>query len=296
VTIGICVRNCEKTIDKVIESIVQQDYPHELIELIIVDDGSIDRTLDHVKQLASKISIHMKVYHQNWKGLGTARNVIVRNACRKYIIWVDGDMIIPKNFVTQQVTFMERNPEVGKARAKWGILNEVFLPATLESFRLLKHLFLQKNRSPYLVGIGGSICRTCALKAVGGFDERIRGAGEDIDLTFRLLKSWKIATTDTVFYHRFRKTWKDLWQQYFWYGYGMHYVNSKHRGIVKLWEYLPPVSLWVGLKESLMVIRLTKRMVAILLPLQYVFKNSAWLTGYIKSHFNKYEFGNKQGL
>jgi len=43
-TIGVCVRNCEATIKEVINSIINQDFPHELMEVIIVDDGSEDRT------------------------------------------------------------------------------------------------------------------------------------------------------------------------------------------------------------------------------------------------------------
>jgi glycosyltransferase involved in cell wall biosynthesis len=290
VTIGLCVKNCSNTIRDTLKCIIEQDYPHELIEVIVIDDKSYDDTIPIIIKNLSNSPLNLKVLSTKGKGLGLARQLVIQNASGKYILWIDGDMIIPKNFVTQQVTFMERHPEVGKARAKWGILKEVSLPAVLESFRLFKHLFPQKNDSPYLVGIGGSICRTCALKAVGGFDERIRGAGEDVDLAFRLSRSWKIVTTDTVFYHRFRRTWRGLWQQYFWYGYGMHYVNSKHKGIIKLWEYLPPVSLVVGIKELLLVIRLTKQMVAFLLPLQYVFKNIAWLTGYIQSHLNNYKY------
>jgi GT2 family glycosyltransferase len=230
------------------------------------------------------------VLSTNGKGLGLARQLVVGNARGKYIIWVDGDMIIPKNFIAQQVMFMERNPEVGKARAKWGIVNERSLPSKLESFRLLKHLANQSKESSYLVGIGGSICRTHALRAIGGFDENIHGAGEDIDLVVRLAKSWKLAVSDVFFYHRFKSTWGGLWKQYFWYGYGMHYVNSKHKSVIKLWKYLPLISFFAGLKESLFVIGFTKNMVALLLPLQYVFKNVAWLIGYMHSYFNKYEY------
>ena len=44
VTIGVCARNCETTIGEAVESIIMQDYPHELIEVIFVDDGSTDGT------------------------------------------------------------------------------------------------------------------------------------------------------------------------------------------------------------------------------------------------------------
>ena len=135
VSIGICIRNCEKTIDRVIHSIIQQDYPHKLMELIVVDDGSTDMTFNHVKRLTSKIGIYMKVYRQNWKGLGAARNIVVRNAKGKYIIWVDGDMELPKDHVRKQVEFMEKNPKVGAAKARYKSLNSAKNVVILENSR-----------------------------------------------------------------------------------------------------------------------------------------------------------------
>lgn len=44
VTVGICVRNCENYIKDAINSILDQDFPHEFMELIFADDGSEDNT------------------------------------------------------------------------------------------------------------------------------------------------------------------------------------------------------------------------------------------------------------
>ena len=45
VTVGMCVKNCAATIKEAIESVLNQDFPHELMELIIVDGNSEDETL-----------------------------------------------------------------------------------------------------------------------------------------------------------------------------------------------------------------------------------------------------------
>jgi glycosyltransferase involved in cell wall biosynthesis len=288
VTIGLCVKNCSNTIRDTLKCIIEQDYPSKLIEIIVVDDKSSDDTLSIITKTLSNSSLNFKVFSTKGKGLGFARQLVVSNARGKYIIWVDGDMIIPKNFVTQHVMFMERNPEVGKARAKWGVLKEHSLPAMLECLRLIA--FSKTQKKSYLTGIGGSICRTCALRAIGGFDVEIFGACEDIDLALRLAKSWKIATNDAIFYHRFRKTWKELWQQYYWYGYGMHYVCNKHKNAIRIWNYLPHVAFLAGMRQALFVFKLVRLKKAFLLPLQYIFKYSAWLNGYLRSHLDGYEY------
>lgn len=84
VTIGICVRNCEVFIKEAIESVANQDFPHELMEIIVVDDGSEDKTLSIVLNLVSKVDIHVKVFHDRWIGLGPARNIVVENARRPF--------------------------------------------------------------------------------------------------------------------------------------------------------------------------------------------------------------------
>ena len=52
-------------------------------------------------------------------GLGVARQIVVDKACGKYIVWVDDDVTLPKDFVRKQVGYMEQNPHVGIAGARY---------------------------------------------------------------------------------------------------------------------------------------------------------------------------------
>jgi len=112
VTIGVCVKNVERTIYNTLNSILSQDFSHNLIEIIIVDGKSIDETLKIIKRILKRCDIKSRIFIEN-KGLGFARQLVVENASGKYIVWVDGDMIIPNDFVRKQVEFMEKNPKVG---------------------------------------------------------------------------------------------------------------------------------------------------------------------------------------
>lgn len=93
------MRNGASTLREAIESVMAQDYPHELMEVIFVDDGSTDDTLSIIKDYASKMDMKVKIFHHKWKGLGYSRNVILKNSSCKYIVWVDGDIVIPPNYV-----------------------------------------------------------------------------------------------------------------------------------------------------------------------------------------------------
>lgn len=293
VTIGLVVKNCEATIRDTVESIVNQDYPLEHIEVILVDDGSNDSTVPMAIEGFSKTKMNVVSLHTGGSGLGEARQMVVDNAEGKYIVWVDGDMTLPENHVGKQVKFMEAHPRVGKARAKWHWIRTNSLVALLESTKLedyeSKHSGSRFTGS-MLVGIGGSICRLDALKQTGGFDLQIKGAGEDIDIAAKMLKAgWELKFGQAEFFHGFKETWKELWTQYFWYGYGTHYVSHKHKGIVQLWTRIPMVTFFSGLLNSISAYRVNYRALSFVMPLHNVFKQTAWCFGFARAHLDNYE-------
>ena len=61
VTLGVCVRNCEGYIEEAIGSIINQDFPHELMEMIFVDDGSEDDTLSIIHKSTLMIDIPVSI-------------------------------------------------------------------------------------------------------------------------------------------------------------------------------------------------------------------------------------------
>ena len=68
-TIGICAKNAENTIEEAINSAIQQDFNHELMEMILVDDGSKDRTLQIMKKSITGNDFHAVIFTGPWKGI-----------------------------------------------------------------------------------------------------------------------------------------------------------------------------------------------------------------------------------
>jgi len=290
VTIGLCVRNAEATIKDTVRSIIDQHFPHELMELIVVDDGSRDQTLSIISDYVSQTKIKMKVYHNYGKGLGIARQTVLDNASGEYIIWIDGDMTISRNHVQKQVEFMEKNPKTGKARGHWENYKGKKWVAFLESLQKMDHGNKSVNTEvSKLTGIGASIFRVKTLKHVGGFDKNITGAGEDIDIAARIRAAgWLLSTSDTSFYHKFRETWKELWDQYFWYGYGGHYVLHKNPSAFPLWHRIPSIAFMIGLWRSIRSYKTVRQKLLFLMPFECFYKNVAWCLGFYKGHINGY--------
>ena len=283
VTIGVCVRNCEDHIRDAIFSITGQDFPPELMEVIFVDDGSTDKTLSIIESYVPKMNMRVKIFRHEWKGLGYSRNVVVNNANGEYVIWVDGDMSLSRDFVRKQVEFMDRNPDVGISKGRYGIHHTTSLVAYLENIEAIVEFLNYEQKTLFKpLGTGGSIYRVEAIRKVGRFNENIKGVGEDMDAEYRIRTSgWLLQTTTAEFYEKQRETWKDLWNEYIWHGSGGRTIFNKVSPYSMLYKMFPPTIILTVISRSCNAYKLTHKKVVFLLPLHWIFKRIAWCLGFV---------------
>lgn len=90
------VYNSGTEMKKSIESVLNQTY--NKWELIIIDDGSTDNSLEIAKKFANK-NRRIKVFHQKNAGPGAARNKGIKEASGDYIAFLDSDDYYEKNFL-----------------------------------------------------------------------------------------------------------------------------------------------------------------------------------------------------
>lgn len=291
VTIGVCLRNCEKEVEKIIKNITNQDFPHDNTEVIFVDDGSEDETLFLISRFASGLDMQSKVFHHEWKGLGYSRNVVLRNAEGDYIVWIDDGTILSKSYVTQNIKFLKENPNVGMVKGLLDVYAGSNLIATLENMSSLAFFYKNAgNSSIRTLGTGGTVYRVKAARDVGGFDEQIQGANEDTDISFRILSAgWRIYITQAKWSKVYNKRFKKVWAKNFWYGYGSHFVLHKHKGLTDIiFKSTPLAGLLHGTLIFSLAYKLTHKKRALLLPLFYFMIRCAFCFGFIRSHLDSY--------
>jgi len=294
VTIGVCIKNSEATIRETIESLLNQDFPHELMEFIIVDGNSKDKTLHILMDRLKNTDIQTRIFSEN-DGLGWARQIVVENAKGDYIVWVDGDMVLSKDFIRKQVEFMEQNPKVGIAKGRLPLKSLKNTLATLEMFsRAAKVIMKNKSKDTHskALGTSGSIYRTQAIRQAGGFDKDLKFYCEDWDAEIKIRAAgWLLRTIGVEYldYERYGLTWKTLWRKYWLRGYYTHYFLHKRSGLIKHYRMIPPATFLGGLLLAHKLFKLTQKKMVFLLPLQYLFKSIAWYIGFIKSHLRSYE-------
>lgn len=104
ISIIVPVYNSEKYIEKCIQSIINQTYKN--IEIIIINDGSTDKTLDILNDIKDNRII---IFSQENAGVSSARNFGIEKCTTKYFMFVDSDDTIEKDAVVLLYNAMIEN-------------------------------------------------------------------------------------------------------------------------------------------------------------------------------------------
>ena len=94
-----------------ISSVLAQDYP--AIEILLVDNGSTDGTLEVIKSLQEKSPCIQIIQTLKNEGPSGARNEGLKRAKGKYAFFLDGDDLFFPNKIAIQVSHMNKHPEIG---------------------------------------------------------------------------------------------------------------------------------------------------------------------------------------
>ena len=181
VSVIITCYNKERYISRAINSCVNQNFPEDQYEIIIVDDGSTDKSRDAIslyEGFSGYNFIRTKFLKEN-KGPAHASNVGIEMARGEYIVRVDGDDYVHKDFLKVMTEVLEWNAEIGFVYCDIievtgsGAPNQRTLARNTKS-RLLNHG-------------AGILFRTKHLTALKGYNETLRNA-EDYDLLIRYQK------------------------------------------------------------------------------------------------------------
>lgn len=257
------------------------------MELVVVDGYSKDKTLDIIEQQVSKTNMVYRIFFEK-VGLGAARQIVVDKARGEYIVWVDGDLVLLRDYVRRLFQLMEANPVVGIAKGKYSLVPGQNSLATLEIYSRAASKMgvnFDTDIKTSSMGTAGCIYRVKAIREIGGFDQAIVGYGEDWDAEYRVRAAgWLLRIADVYYrdYERRGLTWRSVWQKYLRRGYDSYLIYHKHEGSIELHKWTPFAAFVSGFLHSLLLYRLTGKKIAFLLPFQYAFKMTAWCLGFSK--------------
>lgn len=204
VSVIVCAYNAEAFISETLQSLIAQTYPH--MEIVVVDDGSSDRTAAIVQSMAKPIIYH---YQKN-AGISAARNTGIRLCSGDLICFFDADDLMPPDRIAVQVDFMHRYPDVGVVFSDYRNFSG-HGEAEQTHFETCPQLQAQvKGQSEVILtnvcailanenfGIAGTpMMRRILLSQVQGFDTHLRSC-EDFHFYFRLARFSRVGVINRV--------------------------------------------------------------------------------------------------
>ena len=178
-------------------SVFAQDYPD--FEVLLVDNGSSDGSLGFVRDVfGTNDRLQIVALPENY-GFSKGNNLGIQAAGGKYVIVLNNDTVVERNFISKLVAVAEKDNLVGSVGCNVLLLNGgLWFSQKFTNCGFIAPFFLQtlvKRRitrisSGFRVNLANAACavlyRKSALNVVGCFDEDFWSNWEDYDLGFRL--------------------------------------------------------------------------------------------------------------
>lgn len=134
-SIVIPVFNVADYINKCVESCYNQDVPKDQYEIILVNDGSTDNSLELCKRLQEKYN-DLKIISQENKGLSGARNTGLKHAFGTYVWFVDSDDWIKNNCLSDVLSPLKDDIDIlWLGHDVWlnGVSTKKYIPNVIDS-------------------------------------------------------------------------------------------------------------------------------------------------------------------
>ncbi|WP_393971466.1 glycosyltransferase [Oxyplasma meridianum] len=219
ISIIVTVKNEEKNIGRLLESLSKQDC---LFEIVIVDSESKDRTADVVNSFKDRIQYITYIRKRSTRGEG--RNIGVSNAKFDYVAFTDGDTVAGDQWGCRMLESLKKYDIVAGRTVQKGS----------DHYSRLKRVELLMDGKEITAPSANLGYRKKLFNELGGFDETMITA-EDIDLNLRAVMkgaTWK-NDDSCIIYNYTRDDFAGFMKQAFWNGYGRRQLKKKHGSAMK---------------------------------------------------------------
>lgn len=196
ISIVVPTLNDESTIGAMLESLANQTYQN--FEVIIIDDGSTDGTLDIVRNWTDALRSVNVIERPDKQGIPSALNRSIEAARGEYIARHDADDYSDVDRLLRQFEYLETHPEV--ALVGTGAYH-IESDGAIRSRRRVREEppeELYREKTPFIHG--SVMMRADAVRSIGGYDESLPSS-EDRDLWVRMQSDYELRNIDAPLYY-----------------------------------------------------------------------------------------------
>ena len=223
VSVVVCAYNAERTIDRCLASLETLTYPN--YEVIVVNDGSRDRTLEIAER-----HTFCRIISQPNKGLSVARNVGAEAACGEIVAYTDSDCVADPDWLNYLVAKMEASNLAACGGPNFPPPEDTLVPAVVAvAPGAPTHVLISDEVAEHIAGCNMAFNRDALLR-LGGFDPIYRAAGDDVDICWRFQDANYVIgfSPAAVVWHFRRNTVSAYCNQQRGYGKAEALVYAKH--------------------------------------------------------------------
>jgi cellulose synthase/poly-beta-1,6-N-acetylglucosamine synthase-like glycosyltransferase len=246
VTVIIPCRNEEKFIAKCLDSVINQDYPKDRFEVLVIDGMSSDATREIIKKYVEENSF-IKMIDNPKKIIPAALNIGVKHAKGNIIVRMDAHSEYPKDYISKIIYWLDKSSAdnvggiwITKPGANTLIAEAIAIGLT-STFGVGNAYYRTGLSEPrYVDTVPFGAYRKEVFDKIGLFDEKLLRS-EDDEFNLRLLRQGGkiLLVPEIVSYYYARDSLSKLWKTYFQYGYWKIGVIQKHK-FPASWRHLVP--------------------------------------------------------
>jgi len=107
ISIIIPCRNEEKYIKNCLLSVIENDYPHDLVEVFVIDGNSDDKTLEIIHEISAKFPF-IKLLHNPEQTVPYALNRAIKAASGDFVIRLDAHSVYPNNYFSELLKYQKQ--------------------------------------------------------------------------------------------------------------------------------------------------------------------------------------------
>ena len=224
ISVIIPVYNSSERLDICVNSILNQSYSN--LEIILVDDGSTDNSLEIINSYVKKDS-RVKGYHKNNGGVSSTRNYGLKVANGKFISFIDSDDYVDKEYFKTLMKYQKMNNSdivrcgyyLNNKSYPIVIAKEVYVNFEFEN----KLIFDEMLKTYKFNSVWGQLVKSCVIKDVL-FNENL-SMGEDFEFNINIIKKSSIVTLipETLYCYYYNST-------------GMNYSVDKIKVLKKIFD------------------------------------------------------------
>lgn len=247
------MRNEEEFISKCLDSVLFNDYPHEKLEILVIDGNSTDQSVDIVRKYVNKYPF-IRLLNNPKIITPAAMNIGIREAKGDIIIWLSAHAIYDRNYIKNSIRLLK---ETGAASVG-GVLEPVggtyiskSIAVGLSSpFGVGDAHYRYATKNQWVDTVFGGTWYKKTLVGIGGFNEEWV-VNQDYELNYRLRQNGGgIYLSPSISCRYFvRDSLSKLFKQYFRYGMWKVKTLVAFPDSIR-WRQLAPPLLLIGLMVS----------------------------------------------